>query len=191
MVTTTRHRAAGIRRSRRTLGRRHWARPESSSLTLNFAYGINITEAFSVRCRSAIDLGHAVLPGHRWLSNRRGVATVVPCPGTEVHGVLWALSGRDLAALDLFEGVNADLYMRTLKQIRLDGTSAPCWSWVYQATDEAPGEPRQPYIEAIVNAAIRRRFPRKYVHELRAWGAGAAPGLNQERAYALPALLSG
>ena len=191
MVTTLHTRAAGTRRSRRTSGWRQWARPESSALTLNFAYGINITKEFSVRCRSATDLGHAVLSGHRWLSNRRGVATVVPCPGSDVHGVLWALSGRDLAALDLFEGVHSGLYTRTLKQIQADASSKPCWCWVYQATDAAVGEPRRLYIEAIMSAAEDRRFPRKYVQELRAWAAGSAPALNQERARALPALLSG
>src|SRR6202167_4547731 len=71
-----------------------------------FAYGSNLcVRQMALRCPDAADPRPAVLSDHDWLINERGVATVEPFAGNEVHGVLWQLSGHDLAVLDSAEGV--------------------------------------------------------------------------------------
>ena len=71
-----------------------------------FAYGSNLcVEQMALRCPDAVDPRPAVLSDHDWLINERGVATVEPFAGNQVHGVLWQLSDHDLATLDSAEGV--------------------------------------------------------------------------------------
>ena len=74
-----------------------------------FAYGSNLcVQQMAQRCPDAVDPLPATLADHDWLINERGVATVEPFVGSEVHGVLWHLSDRDLATLDSAEGVPVD-----------------------------------------------------------------------------------
>src|SRR6478672_11082979 len=54
----------------------------------------------SLRCPDAVDPRPATLADHDWLINERGVATIEAFTGSQVHGVLWDVSERDLAALD-------------------------------------------------------------------------------------------
>ena len=70
---------------------------------LYFAYGMNTNqEQMSVRCPSAVALGKAILPGHRFEFN--SYATIVPDVNSQVEGVLWTITDRDESALDLLEG---------------------------------------------------------------------------------------
>jgi len=54
----------------------------------------------ALRCPDASNPRRAMLADHDWLINQRGVATVEPFDGTQVHGVVWQLSDHDLATLD-------------------------------------------------------------------------------------------
>jgi len=54
---------------------------------LYFAYGSNLcVRQMALRCPDAVDPRPAVLSDHDWLINQRGVATVEPFVGTQVHG---------------------------------------------------------------------------------------------------------
>ncbi len=44
------------------------------------------------RCPDATDPRPATLADHDWLINERGVATVEPFDGSQVHGVVWQLT---------------------------------------------------------------------------------------------------
>src|SRR6476646_280590 len=71
-----------------------------------FAYGSNLcVNQMSRRCPNAADPRPATLADHDWLINERGVATVEPFDGSQVHGVVWQLDDHDLATLDRAEGV--------------------------------------------------------------------------------------
>ena len=71
-----------------------------------FAYGSNLcVKQMARRCPEATDPRPATLADHDWLINERGVATVEPFDGSQVHGVLWQLDDHDLATLDSAEGV--------------------------------------------------------------------------------------
>ena len=55
-----------------------------------FAYGSNLcAKQMSRRCPNATDPRPATLADHDWLINERGVATVAPFDGSQVHGVVW------------------------------------------------------------------------------------------------------
>lgn len=80
---------------------------------LYFAFGSNLhLPQMRERCPDCELLESAVLAGYRLAfrgASRRweagGVATVIPDPGSRVHGLLYRLSPADLASLNGYEGV--------------------------------------------------------------------------------------
>ncbi|HEY1442810.1 MAG TPA: gamma-glutamylcyclotransferase family protein, partial [Mycobacterium sp.] len=108
-----------------------------------FAYGSNLcVRQMALRCPDAVDPRPAVLSDHDWLINQRGVATVEPFAGNQVHGVLWQLSDHDLATLDSAEGVPVRYRRDRLTVITNDG---PEPAWVYIDHRVTPGPPRPGY----------------------------------------------
>ena len=82
-------------------------------MTLHFAYGSNMSRALMQRrCPGARALGPARLDGWRYVVMHEGYASVAPAPGVAVHGVVWRLSPRDLAALNAYENLASGLYVR-------------------------------------------------------------------------------
>src|SRR5262245_62220206 len=82
-------------------------------MALHFAYGSNMSRALmGARCRDAAAIGIAVLSGWRFVINPEGFGSIAPRPGGCVHGVLWRLSARDLAAINAYESVDSGLYLR-------------------------------------------------------------------------------
>ncbi|BBZ41366.1 poly-gamma-glutamate hydrolase family protein [Mycobacterium conspicuum] len=132
-----------------------------------FAYGSNLcVQQMARRCPGAGDPRLAVLSDHDWLINQRGVATVEPCTGNDVHGVLWQISDDDLAALDSAEGVPVR-YRRDRLDVRTDDGSSP--AWVYIDHRVQPGPPRPGYLPRIIAGAIHHRLPQRWIDFLRRW----------------------
>lgn len=120
----------------------------------------------SVRCPDSA-LGPAtLLHNHQFRINQFGVATVIPSPGSVVHGVLWEISDRDLGNLDRYEGVPS-FYVRESTFVEVKGELIP--ALIYLATDSTPGEPRSGYLEGIVAVARDHGLPVKYLEELDGW----------------------
>ena len=139
-----------------------------------FAYAINMDlPGMGRRCPAARLVGRAVLPGHRFLINREGLATVLRQPGALVHGVVWLIGRREECVLDDFEGLAHREYRKTHLPVRLSGGG-----WLgclaYQAHCRTPGRPRSGYLEAVVGAAASLHLPDRYIDELRSWRGGAA-----------------
>ena len=63
------------------------------------------------RCPGATPLGPALLRGWRYVI-AEGYGSVAPAAGMCVFGVLWRLTPRDLAALNMFESLDSGLYRR-------------------------------------------------------------------------------
>ncbi len=138
-----------------------------------FAYGSNLcSRQMARRCPDAIDPRPAVLGEHDWLINQRGVATVEQFTGTQVHGVLWQLSDRDLAALDNSEGVPVRYRRDLLTVSTADGPSA---AWVYIDHRVKPGPPRPGYLERIIGGANAHGLPKRWIEFLARWDPAGWP----------------
>lgn len=132
-----------------------------------FAYGSNLcVRQMAQRCPDAANPRPATLADHDWLINERGVATVEPFDGSQVHGVVWRLSDRDLATLDSAEGVPVR-YRRDRLTVHTD--DGPFQAWVYIDHRVDPGPPRPGYLERIVDAARHHGLPHRWIEFLRRW----------------------
>ena len=154
-----------------------------------FAYGSNLcVDQMARRCPNAADPRPAMLADHDWLINERGVATVEPFNGSQVHGVVWELDDHDLATLDSAEGVPVR-YRRDRLTVHTD--AGPSEAWVYIDHRVDPGPPRPGYLERIIDGAQHHGLPHRWVEFLRRWdpshwpvpkdntGAGAPQSLSE------------
>ncbi len=126
------------------------------------------------RCRGAEALGTATLSGWSFLINREGLGSVAPRPGGRVHGVLWRLTARDLAAVNAYEGVDSGLYLRRRLPVRCGERQVT--ALVYVARQQREGRPRPGYINVVVEAAHDWRLPELYIRSLARWSPSAWPG---------------
>jgi hypothetical protein len=134
-------------------------------MTLHFAYGSNMSRALMRRrCPGARALGPARLDGWRFVIMREGYASIVPAPGAAVHGVVWSLTPRDLAALNAYESLDRGLYVRRVLPVAVVGRRRP--ALVYVAPGRAPGRPQPGYQELVVAAAREWNLPEDYVQSL-------------------------
>jgi gamma-glutamylcyclotransferase (GGCT)/AIG2-like uncharacterized protein YtfP len=135
---------------------------------LHFAYGSNMDRAaMRRRCPGAVALGPAALDNWRFIVSRDGYASIVPAPGETVHGVLWRLSPRDLAALNAYESIDSGLYRRRMLPVRRDGGRRQ--ALVYVGREQRPGRPRPGYQDAVVAAARDWELADDYVRSLCRW----------------------
>jgi phage replication-related protein YjqB (UPF0714/DUF867 family) len=132
-----------------------------------FAYGSNLcVQQMARRCPGAANPRPAMLADHDWLINERGVATVEPFDGSEVHGVVWRLTDHDLAILDSAEGVPVR-YRRDRITVHTD--DGPSEAWVYIDHRVDPGAPRPGYLERIVDGALHHGLPQPWIEFLKRW----------------------
>src|SRR5262245_59528648 len=116
----------------------------SFPMTLYFAYGSNMSRApMRARCPAAREVGIATLAGHRLIVTSDGYASVVPEPGGTVHGLVWRLGPRDIAALDAYESLDTGLYRVATLPVRL--ATRQVSAMVYLARSTTPGLPRPGY----------------------------------------------
>lgn len=147
-------------------------------MMLYFAYGSNMSCALMrTHCPTARAVGTAVLEAYRFVITVDGYASIERGAGGRVHGVLWQLTPRDLAALNIYEGVDAGLYRsRRLVVRRASGRAN---ALVYIARPCGNGKPKPGYLEVVTEAARAWDFPQSYVCALARW---ASSGLNAARA---------
>ncbi len=153
-----------------------------------FAYGSNLcVRQMAQRCPDAGDPRPATLPDHDWLINERGVATVAPFAGSEVHGVVWQVSERDLATLDSAEGVPVR-YRRDEMTVLTD--AGPSTAWVYVDHRVEPGPPRPGYLERILDGARHHGLPGRWIQFLERWDPAHWPQRRHDTGSIAPQTLS-
>jgi phage replication-related protein YjqB (UPF0714/DUF867 family) len=153
-----------------------------------FAYGSNLNVAqMALRCPDAVNPRPARLTDHDWLINERGVATVEPFRGSEVHGVVWELSDHDLNVLDSAEGVPVRYRRDRLTVHTVDG---PADAWVYIDHRVEPGPPRPGYLERIIDGALHHGLPQRWVDFLRRWDPAHWPTRPENPDIPVPQKLS-
>jgi hypothetical protein len=146
-------------------------------MPLYFAYGSNMSRPLMRQhCPLSAPISNAVLDRHRFIVTADGYASIVASPVHKVHGVLWRLDARDVAALDVYEGLDVGLYRSGVRPVRHAGGIAK--AMVYIGRNCLPGRPRLGYLEVVLDAANEWKLPRAYIAELARW----APGLDGLRA---------
>ena len=134
-------------------------------MTLYFAYGANMERvAMRRRCGGAMPLGPAVLRGWRYVI-ANGYGSIRPAAGAQVCGVLWRLTARDLAALNIFESLHSGIYRRAMMTVEIVGQRAR--ALVYLARNGGSRRAMPGYQERIVAAAEEWALPTRYIAELR------------------------
>jgi hypothetical protein len=148
-------------------------------MILNFAYGSNMSRALMARrCPGAQALGVATLIGWRFVVIPEGYGSIAPHPGGIVHGVLWRLTPRDLAAINAYESLDSGLYRRRVLPVRSD---AGCRSvLVYVSGRGGAGRPRPGYIGLVVRAAQEWNLPARYIETLRRWSPSRWQGARRK-----------
>jgi len=134
---------------------------------LHFAYGSNMDRALMLRrCPTAEAIGPARLDHWRFIVTRDGYASIIPASREVVHGVLWRLGPRDLAAVNAYESIDSGLYRRRMLPVRRDGLMR---ALVYVARERRAGCPRPGYQDLVVAAARAWNLPADYVGSLERW----------------------
>jgi gamma-glutamylcyclotransferase (GGCT)/AIG2-like uncharacterized protein YtfP len=134
-------------------------------MTFHFAYGSNMSRALmQPRCPGAVPLGVARLDAYRFHIMPEGYASVAAQPGSAVHGVLWRLTPRDLAALNAYENIDSGLYRSVVLPVHgADGTVP---AMIYVGHTRAHGKPRPGYMELVIEASREWNLPRDYIESL-------------------------
>jgi len=146
-------------------------------MTTYFAYGSNMNRALMGRhCPHATALGKAVLAGWRFMITTDGYASIAPAPGHDVHGVMWRLTPRDLAGLNVYESVDSGLYRSRILAVRAEGRRMA--AMVYIARSRPPGRPKPGYLDLVLAAARDWQLPPDYVRALARWGAGGQKNMR-------------
>ena len=128
------------------------------------------------RCHDAEAIGTAMLAGWRFVINPEGFGSIAPQPGGRVHGVLWRLSARDLAAINAYESVGSGLYLRRRLPVRCgEGQTR---ALVYVARQQGEGTPRPGYITLVVAAARDWQLPELYIRSLARWAPSGWRGVR-------------
>jgi gamma-glutamylcyclotransferase (GGCT)/AIG2-like uncharacterized protein YtfP len=144
---------------------------------LHFAYGSNMSRALmGARCPGAEALGTATLAGWRFVINPEGFGSIAPRQGSLVHGVLWRLTARDLAAINAYESVDTGLYIRRRLPVRCGERQTT--ALVYITRRQGEGTPRPGYIALVVAAAREWELPDAYVRTLARWAPSGFRGIR-------------
>ncbi|HKS86627.1 MAG TPA: gamma-glutamylcyclotransferase family protein [Pseudolabrys sp.] len=144
-------------------------------MTRHFAYGANMDRAaMRQRCPGARSVGPAVLEGHRFTIGLDGWASVAPRAGETVHGVLWQLTPRDVAALHAFELLHQGLYDVHYLVVRHGSHGLRAMTYVLRRL--GTGRPRPGYIEAIAAAARSWELPEPYIRGIERWSVARRMG---------------
>lgn len=142
-------------------------------MTLHFAYGSNMSRALMrIRCPLAKEMGTATLDNHRFIITADGYASIAARRAAVVHGVLWRLTARDLAALNAYENIRSGLYRVWVLPVRAQERRMT--ALVYIARSRATGRAKPNYLDVILAAARDWQLPDAYVAELAGWETAAA-----------------
>lgn len=133
-----------------------------------FAYGSNLDETqMKERCQESELIGVAVLKNYRLdftiYSKKRmcGCADIVKDKGSEVWGLIYVLSEKDLQQLDAFEG-NPNYYRRTKVNVT-DRTGKTIEACTYEVVNKLPFQaPSSQYLDIIKTASRKFNFPKNY-----------------------------
>lgn len=116
------------------------------------AYGSNLNiEQMALRCPDAKPVGYTELQDFRLVFQGRRTnahANVIPSKGDKVPAVVWEISKRDEAALDIYEGVRGGYYYKDYFPVRIGDQVHD--ALIYIMTPNGYGIPSDIYLHTIV-----------------------------------------
>jgi cation transport regulator ChaC len=137
-------------------------------VTLYFAYGSNMNRAaMMARCPGARAIGPARLNAHEFFIGVDGWGSVRRAPGKTVHGVLWRLTPRDLAALHAYELLHKEIYLVRHLSVRVGSRTA--LAMVYLLRRARTGRPKPGYAEMCAAAARHWQLPERHARVIARW----------------------
>jgi hypothetical protein len=140
-----------------------------------FAYGSNLNRAaMKRRCPQARAIGPATLQGYKFFVGIDGWGSVAPSAGDQVHGVLWDLTPRCIAALHAYELLHAGLYDVRHLPVRVGARRVP--AMVYLLRRRKAGQPKPGYVEMIAAAARDWQLPEPYIRSVERWSRSRFTG---------------
>jgi len=144
-------------------------------MTLYFAYGSNMNRAaMARRCPGARAIGPVVLEGYEFFVGIDGWGSVKPKRGERVHGVLWRLTPRDIAALHAYELLHQGLY--DVRHLPVRSGAHRHTAMIYLLRRRAPGKPKPGYVEMLAAAARAWKLPEPYVKSVERWSTSRWTG---------------
>ena len=137
-------------------------------MTLYFAYNSNMDRlAMKRRCPGARAVGPAVLESYRFFVGVDGWGSVSTSRGASVHGVLWRLTPRDVAALHAYELLHQGLY--DVRYLPVRPGSRHVRAMISLLRRRATGAARPGYVQLIAMAARDWNLPEAYVRSVERW----------------------
>ncbi len=134
---------------------------------LYFAYGSNMNlNQMAYRCPESEVVGPVRLDGCKLAFRGAGFATILPCAGGSVEGVLWHISEMDERRLDRYEGVPRHYDKRTVQVLGKDG--AHYKAMVYEMCPplrDQPALPSESYLNGILQGCRQNSLPLRPVRE--------------------------
>ena len=115
-----------------------------------------------------------MLSGYRFFVGIDGWGSVAPGAGRTVHGVLWRLTPRDIAALHAYELLHQGLY--DVRYLPVRHGKRAVRAMIYILRRRAPGIPRPGYVEMIAAAARGWKLPEPYVRSVERWSVSRWTG---------------
>jgi gamma-glutamylcyclotransferase (GGCT)/AIG2-like uncharacterized protein YtfP len=147
-------------------------------MTLYFAYGSNMNRAaMQRRCPGAHAVGPATLDGYRFFIGVGGWGSVMPSPGDTVHGMLWRLTLRDIAALNTYELLDKGLY--DVRRLPVRSGSRRALAMIYLLRNRRAGRPKPGYVEMIATSARAWKLPEDYVRSVERWSQSRWTGARE------------
>jgi hypothetical protein len=144
-------------------------------MTLYFAYGSNMQQsAMQARCPGARAIGPGRLDHYKFFIGVDGWGSVKPSPGDIVHGILWRLTPRDVAALHAYELLHKGLY--DVRHLPVREGRRKVLAMLYLLRRRAKGQPKPGYVEMIAASARGWKLPEAYIRSVERWSVSRWTG---------------
>ena len=128
--------------------------------SLYFAYGSNINlEQMAYRCPDASVVGPVTLENYELLFRRGGFATIMPCEGETVHGLLWSITPDCERSLDRYEGYPRFYDKRMVTVRDGEGRSLSVMAYIMDERFREPMLPSSTYYNGILEGYQQNDLP--------------------------------
>ena len=127
---------------------------------LYFAYGSNINLGqMEYRCPDASVVGPVALENYELLFRRGGFATIMPCEGGKVHGLLWSITPECERSLDRYEGYPRFYDKRIVTVRDGEGRSLSVMAYIMDERFREPMLPTTTYYNGILEGYRQNGLP--------------------------------